>query len=63
MLEGLSVKEAAARSGLSREYIRKLLQHGKIQGRKVIREWIISRESLDRFVASERKMGRPPIDK
>ena len=64
MLENLiTVDEAVKRSGLSGVYIRRLARQGRIKGRLMGTTWIIDPESLDAFLESERKPGRPPLDK
>ena len=61
----IDTKEASLLSGFTESYMRKLVQRGIVKGRKVRRDWLINRESLEQFLASERKVGRPPssIDK
>jgi len=61
MNEGyMTTDEAAKLSGFTEQYIRKLIREKKIQGEKVRRDWILSRDSLEKFLATERKVGRPP---
>ena len=56
----LSVSEAAIQSGLSRERIRKLLIEGRIMGTKLDRvSWLVNSQSLEDYVASPRRPGRP----
>ena len=59
----IDTKEASLLSGLSESYMRKLVQRGVVKGRKVRRDWLVNRESLEQFLAKERKVGRPSIDK
>ena len=61
----IDTKEASLLSGFTESYMRKLVQRGIVKGRKVRRDWLINRESLEQFLASERKVGRPAssIDK
>ena len=64
MLDDLiTVKEAIAEYGLSGAYLRRLLAQGVIRGRKLGASWVIVPASLERFLKTERKRGRPPIDK
>jgi hypothetical protein len=53
---------AAKLSGFTEQYIRKLIRENKVDGRKIRRDWILRRDSLLKFLDSERKVGRPPID-
>ncbi len=55
----LSVSEAAARTSLSGSRIRKALADGQIRGARLETFWLIEEQSLDEFMASPRKPGRP----
>ena len=55
----LSVSEAAAKIGLSGARIRKALADGQIRGVRLETSWLIEDQSLDEFMASPRKPGRP----
>lgn len=59
----IDTKQASLLSGFTESYMRKLVQRGILKGRKVRRDWLINRESLEQFLASERKIGRPSVDK
>jgi len=39
--ELLTTKQAAQRLGLSSDHVRRLLEQGKIQGKKVGRDWVV----------------------
>ena len=39
--ELLTTKQAAQRLGLSSDHVRRLLEQGKIQGKKLGRDWVI----------------------
>ena len=59
----LSVTEAAIQSGLSRERIRKLLNEGRIMCTKLDRvSWVVNSQSLEDYMASDRRPGRPRKD-
>ena len=58
----INTQEAMELSGFSGRFIRLLLEQGRIKGRKPGRDWIIDRKSLEEYVASERKKGRPRLD-
>ena len=56
----LSVSEAAAQYDLSRERIRKLLTEGRIMGTKLDDvTWVVNSQSLQRYLDSPRRPGRP----
>ena len=59
----LDTKEASSLSGFSEVYIRKLAQRGTIKAQKVRRDWLVSRASLQEYLAKERKVGRRHLDK
>ena len=62
--DDITTDEAAKLSGFTEQYIRKLIRAGRLEGKKVRRDWILRRDSLLKFLATERKMGRPStIDK
>ena len=49
--------EAERISGLRRNYLTLLLREGKIEGFRPARDWFIYTDSLERFLASDRKPG------
>jgi excisionase family DNA binding protein len=55
----ITTDEAAKLSGFTEQYIRKMIREKRIEGQKVRRDWILSRASLERFLATERRVGRP----
>ena len=57
MEQFLTVKEAAARSGLSEAYIRHLATRGLILARKPHREWGIMAKRLDDYQGNLKKPG------
>ena len=60
----LSVQEAATQAGLSRERIRFLLNGGRLMGTKLDRStWLVNSQSLEDYMASPRKPGRPKKDR
>jgi excisionase family DNA binding protein len=59
VIELMTVAEVAEDLQVSQEYIRKLCQAGRL-GRKVGRQWLITREELQAFKATRRPPGRPP---
>jgi excisionase family DNA binding protein len=59
----ISSKEAAEIAGVTTGYIRRLLLQGRLKGKKIGRDWRVNKKSIQEFVNSPRKTGRPPIDK
>jgi hypothetical protein len=53
----LSVKAASERYGVSQTQIRYLLRQGTVVGQKVIREWLVDRHSLEKYVHNRPKPG------
>lgn len=49
--------EAEHISGLKRNYLTLLLRQGKLEGFRPARDWFIYMDSLERFLASNRKPG------
>jgi excisionase family DNA binding protein len=65
MEDFISTKEAAKLADLSKEHIGWLLRHGKIEGRKIGRDWVVSRASVEAYARQwhkpgpKREQGRP----
>jgi excisionase family DNA binding protein len=53
----LTTPQAEEMSGLSRNYLARLLREGVLEGQRIGRDWIIFRDSLDQFLATSRKPG------
>ncbi len=51
----ITTQEAAELSGYHADYIRKLLQAGKLHGRKWGQAWQVSRKSLNDYLATAEK--------
>ena len=54
----IGLEEAALYAGFSSRHLRLLLQHGKIQGKKIGRDWITTKEEIDKYLSQPRKPGR-----
>ncbi len=54
----MTVRQASQASFLSGSYLIRLINAGKIKGRKLGSFWIIDRPSLEAYLASERKPGK-----
>ena len=59
----LTVKEASAKSGLSRAQISLLLRRGILKGEKPGHDWLVSIRSLDAYLNNRPKPGRKPNPK
>jgi excisionase family DNA binding protein len=53
----LTTPEAAERSGLSRPSLALLLRRGTLEGVRHGRDWFVSTDSLEAFLATPRKAG------
>jgi hypothetical protein len=56
----LTVTEAATRYPLSAYHIRRLVRAGIVKGERIGPLWTVDEQSLRRYLASERRPGRPP---
>ena len=57
--EYITTIEAERISGLRRNYLTLLLREGKLEGFRPARDWFIYTNSLEQFLASNRKPGPP----
>lgn len=55
--ECLTTAQIRAQIKLSNAYLTRLLREGVIDGFKIEREWFVYRDSLDKFLAQDRKPG------
>jgi hypothetical protein len=53
----ITTPQAAKRSGLSKNYLATLLRKGKLEGFQLARDWFVYTDSLERFLAANRKPG------
>ncbi len=56
----ISLVEAAAISGFSTGYLRRLLREEKIQGTKIGRDWLTTEEAVKDYLSTERRPGPKP---
>lgn len=66
--ECLTSSQARQQSELSSVYLAQLLRKGTLEGFKIDREWFIYADSLEQFLAKNRKPGprgprKPPTEK
>lgn len=57
----LTAKEVAERLGYTAQHVRRLLREGQLKGRKVGRDWVVSREAVEAFVV-QRENFELPLD-
>lgn len=58
--EWITVPEAAKISGYSESHLRYLLREGKLNGRKVGRDWVTTRQAIEEYVARKPRPGPKP---
>ena len=56
----LSLREAAAQSGLSASHLRLLARNGKLEARKLGRDWFTSKAAVDAYLADEALRANDP---
>jgi excisionase family DNA binding protein len=56
----ISVTDASDMSGLSTGYIRKLLRRGVLEGVKIGRNWLTTKEAIQAYLNQERRPGPKP---
>ena len=56
----MTVRQASQHSNMSGSYLIRLIDRGKIKGRRLGSFWIIDKPSLDAYLATERKPGKKP---
>jgi excisionase family DNA binding protein len=54
----LTTDEAAEVSGYSVAYMRRLVRQGRVEARKIQREWLVNRESLIDYKDKMEDLGR-----
>lgn len=55
--EYITTPQAAERSNLSKNYIATLLRRGRLEGFQLARDWFVYIDSLEKFLAANRKPG------
>ena len=53
----MSTKEAEEYTGYSRSHIRRLLINELVKGRKFGRDWVTTKEDLDKYLATNPRPG------
>jgi excisionase family DNA binding protein len=58
----LTTQQAADRIRVEPDTIRKAIQRGKLQARKIGRDWLVEDTEVDAYKARKQKGGRPRKD-
>ncbi len=58
--ELIPLSEAAIYSGLTHDFLRELARTGKLQARKIGRDWLTTRRALDHYLEDRSPVGRKP---
>jgi len=53
----ISLKEAAAISGLSHDHLRRLAGRGDLWAKKIGRDWLTTEKAVEEYLARERRPG------
>lgn len=56
----ISLREAADYSGLSSSHLRLLVRRGDVEGKKIGRNWVTTRQAVDQYLASAPQRGPKP---
>ena len=56
----ISLTEAAALSGLSADHLRRLAEKGRLQAKKIGRNWITTREAIAEYLANQEARSKDP---
>jgi len=57
--EHLTTKDAAERLGYTVQHVRRLIREGRLRGSRVGRDWLVARDSVDRYVADRETLKLP----
>ena len=56
----IALSEAAEISGLSPDHLRRLVRQGNLWGKKIGRNWVTTKMSIEKYLESYRKPGPKP---
>ena len=56
----VGLEDAALYSCLSKRHLRLLLKQGKIMGKKIGRDWITTKDEIDKYISTKPKSGPKP---
>lgn len=55
----LTTRDAAELLGFTVQHVRRLIREGRLRGERLSRDWLIERESLERYMASRDNLELP----
>ena len=58
--ELISLAEASKYSGLTHDFLTKLAKRGRLQAKKIGRNWVTTRAAVDDYLQSRSPVGRKP---
>ena len=56
----INIEEAADYASLSRRHMRLLLIAGRIKGKKIGRDWITTKDEVEKYISTNPKPGPKP---
>lgn len=59
--ELISVSEAAAIAGMTRQHVGRLIREGKLRARKVGRAWVTTRAAVKEYLRDEHMRSKDPL--
>ena len=58
----ISLYEASDISGLSHDHLRRLAEQGKLDAKKIGRNWITTKGAIFKYIEQKKPRGRPKKD-
>jgi excisionase family DNA binding protein len=55
----ISLSEASTISNLSQDHLRRLAEQGKLEAKKIGRNWVTTKEAVEEYLEKRRPPGRP----
>ena len=55
----ISLREAAEIANMSPDHLRRLAEQGKLDAKKIGRNWITTKEAITKYIEKRRPRGRP----
>ena len=59
--ELISLSEAAAVSGMSRQHLSRLIRKGKLPATRVGKVWVTTRAAVEDYLGDEQKRSKDPL--
>jgi len=57
----ISLRDASKKCGLSPDHLRRLAEQGKLDAKKIGRNWITTKEAITEYMEKRKSRGRPKI--